>query len=379
MSLPLAGASDLPTAEPFSLTFQITGLGVAVPPRVAHQTEAAELSPRFCDADSRQARMLKMLYRKSRVETRHTVAIRGDHGPLEDRIPYYPLATGPEDRGPTTAQRMGWYEQEAPPLALEASRAALDQAGWSPEDITHLVTVSCTGFFAPGIDALLIEQLGLQRSVHRTHVGFMGCHGALNGLRAASAYGANPHARVLVCAVELCSLHFAYGWDPEMLVANTLFADGAAAMVGRGASGAGEWRGEANGTLLMPASEEAMSWRIGDHGFRMTLSPLVPERIRSHLAAWLIEWLGEQGLKLEEVASWAVHPGGPRILDAVEEALELPDGALAVSRDILRTHGNMSSPTVLFILERMRREGAGRPCVALAFGPGLVVEAALLV
>lgn len=360
------------------MTFQISGLGVAVPPRVAHQDEAAELSPRFCDADPRQARMLKMLYRKSRVETRHTVAVRGDHGPLVERIPYYPLAEGPDDRGPTTAQRMGWYEHEAPPLALEASRGALADAGWSPGEITHLVTVSCTGFFAPGIDAVLIEELGLAREVHRTHVGFMGCHGALNGLRAASAYASDPDARVLVCAVELCSLHFAYGWDPEMLVANTLFADGAAALVGRGGRGDGNWTVQAHGTLLMPESEEAMSWRIGDHGFRMTLSPLVPERIRSHLAEWLTGWLGEQGLELDDVASWAVHPGGPRILDAVEDALELPKDALAVSRDILRTHGNMSSPTVLFILERMRREGAGRPCVALAFGPGLVVEATIV-
>jgi predicted naringenin-chalcone synthase len=361
------------------LTFEIHGLGVAVPPRIAHQDEAAELSPRFCNADSRQARMLKMLYRKSRVETRHTVAIRGDHGPLVERIPYYPLATGPDDRGPTTHQRMGWYEQEAPPLALAASRNALSDADLGPEDITHLVTVSCTGFFAPGVDALLIEQLGLSRGVHRTHVGFMGCHGALNGLRAASAFAADPEARVLLCAVELCSLHFAYGWDPEMLVANTLFADGAAALVGKGGGESEGWRVQASGTLLMPESEEAMSWRIGDHGFRMTLSPLVPERIRSHLAGWLTEWLGEQGLAIEDVGSWAVHPGGPRILDAVEAALELPDEALAVSRDILRTHGNMSSPTVLFIVERMRREEAPRPCVALAFGPGLVVEAALLV
>ncbi|MEJ2540789.1 MAG: type III polyketide synthase [Gemmatimonadota bacterium] len=361
------------------MTLQIEGLGVAVPPRVAHQDEAAELSPRFCDADKRQARMLRMLYRKSQVETRHTVAIRGEHGPLAHRIPYYPLATGPEDRGPTTHQRMQWYEQEAPPLAREASTSALAEAGLDPSEVTHLVTVSCTGFFAPGIDAHLIGELGLSRAVHRTHVGFMGCHGALNGLRAAAAYASDPDARVLLCAVELCSLHFAYGWDPEMLVANTLFADGAAAVVGQGGGRESRWQLRASGTFLMPDSDEAMSWRIGDHGFRMTLSPLVPERIREHLAAWLRPWLADQGVEAGEVGSWAVHPGGPRILDAVEEALELPEEALAVSRDVLRTHGNMSSPTVLFIVERMRREGARLPCVALAFGPGLVVEAALLV
>ena len=128
----------------------------------------------------------------------------------------------------------------------------------------------------------------------------------------------------------------------------------------------------------MPDSVSAMTWRIGDHGFRMTLSPQVPERIREHLADWLGSWLAQHGLGLDDVGSWAVHPGGPRILDAVEASLELDPDDLAISREILRTHGNMSSPTVLFILERMIRLNRARPCVALAFGPGLVVEAALL-
>jgi predicted naringenin-chalcone synthase len=362
------------------MTLRITGLATAVPPRIARQAEAAELSPLFCGADQRQARMLRVLYRKSGVETRHSVAVRGGEGPLAERIPYYPVAQGPDDRGPTTRQRMGWYEQEAPPLALEACREALVRADTDPDEVTHLVTVSCTGFFSPGVDAAVIQELGLSRGVHRTHVGFMGCHGALNGLRAAGAFGADPDAVVLMCAVELCSLHFAYGWDPEMLVANTLFADGAAALVGRGGGGESDgWRLRASGTFLMPDSDEAMTWRIGDHGFRMTLSPQVPVLIRAHLAAWLTDWLAGLGLGPDDVASWAVHPGGPRILDAVEEALGLSDGELAVSRETLRDYGNMSSPTVLFILERMRREGAARPCVALAFGPGLVVEAALFV
>lgn len=361
----------------------IRHVSTALPPRVALQEEAAALAPRFCgEHDKRQARMLRLLYRKSGVRKRHTVAVRGDHGPLEERIPYYPLAESAEDLGPTTSARMGWYAEESPPLAHEAAAGALSGAGVAADEITHLVTVSCTGFDAPGVDAYLIEKLGLDRGIARTHVGFMGCHGALNGLRAASAYvNADPNARVLLCAVELCSLHFAYGWDEEMLVANTLFADGAAALV-LGGQGEGEregWRVAANGSYFMPDSQDAMTWSIGDHGFRMTLSARVPELIETNLRGWLTEWLGGQGVALDDVGTWAVHPGGPRILDAVESALDLDDQALAVSRDTLREHGNMSSPTVLFILERMMREGAARPCVALGFGPGLVVEAALLV
>ncbi len=360
---------------------RLSGLGTAVPPRVLKQCEAAEASRAFCAADARQTRALSMLYGRSGVETRNTVVVRADEGTLQERVPFYPAAIGPDDRGPTTGQRMAWYEAEAPPLAETAARRALDDASTPVDAITHLVTVSCTGFFSPGIDAVLIDALGLPRTVHRTHVGFMGCHGALNGLRVAASQAGAAEARVLLCAVELCSLHFAYGWNSEMIVANTLFADGAAAVVGVAAQNGTTrgWTVQAQGTFLMPKSGDAMSWRIGDHGFRMTLSAEVPELIRTNLGEWLRGWLKHQGLRVDEVGSWAVHPGGPRILDAVEDALALENGILDVSRDVLRSHGNMSSPTVLFVLERLRKAGAALPCVALAFGPGLVVEAMLVV
>ena len=360
----------------------LSGLGTAVPSGVLKQADAAESSRFFCGADARQARVLGMLYGRSGVETRNTVVVRSDQGTLRERVPFYPAASGPEDRGPTTGQRMAWYEAEAPALAEAAARRALEDATTPVDAITHLVTVSCTGFFSPGLDAALIGALALPRTVHRTHVGFMGCHGALNGLRVAASQAAGEaEAQILLCAVELCSLHFAYGWDSEMLVANTLFADGAAAVVGVPVQN-GEtsgWSVRAQGTFLMPKSGDTMSWRIGDHGFRMTLSAEVPELIRTNLGGWLGGWLRHQGLGVEDVGSWAVHPGGPRILEAVEDAVALENGTLDVSRDVLRAHGNMSSPTVIFVLERLRKAGAALPCVALAFGPGLVVEALLVV
>ena len=359
----------------------LAGLGTAVPPGVLKQTDAAEGSGLFCGADARRARALEMLYGRSGVETRNTVVVRADRGTLQQRVPFYPAACGPEDRGPTTGQRMAVYEAEAPPLAEAAARRALEDASIPVDTITHLVTVSCTGFFSPGLDAALIDALALPRTVHRTHVGFMGCHGALNGLGVAASQAGEADARILLCAVELCSLHFAYGWNSEMLVANTLFADGAAAVVGvpvqNGASSG--WSVQAQGTFLMPESSDAMSWRIGDHGFRMTLSAEVPELIRTNLGGWLGGWLKHQGLGVEDVGSWAVHPGGPRILEAVEDAVALENGALDASWDVFRVHGNMSSPTVLFVLERLMKADAALPCVALAFGPGLVVEALLVV
>jgi predicted naringenin-chalcone synthase len=273
------------------------------------------------------------------------------------------------------------YRAEAVPLALRASRIALGQSGLAAGEVTHLVTVSCTGFAAPGVDFELIRGLGLRPTTERTHVGFMGCHGALNGLRVARALtGADPSARVLLCAVELCGLHYHYGWDPQKIVANAIFADGAAAVAGGPADSApaGAWRVAANGSCLLPDSLNAMSWTVGDHGFEMTLSKAVPGLIREHLRPWLEGWLASAGLRLADVASWAIHPGGPKIIDAAQHALGLGDADTADAREVFAEHGNMSSPTVLFILDRLRRGGAGRPCVALGFGPGLNAEAALL-
>jgi len=264
--------------------------------------------------------------------------------------------------------------------------AAHDQARLPAQRITHLVTVSCSGFHAPGVDLALMAALPLDAGVARTHVGFMGCHGALNGLRVAAGFtGAQPEACVLLCAVELCSLHLQYGWDAERIVANALFADGAAALVATGEPPSKQdpataplSRLIASGSLLVPASTEAMSWGIGDHGFAMGLSPQVPDLIGAHLRPWLEGWLAGHNLSLDTIGSWAVHPGGPRILSAVIKGLALDPGLIEPSRSVLRDYGNMSSPTLLFILERLRRSGTAGPCLAMAFGPGLCIEVALL-
>jgi prepilin-type processing-associated H-X9-DG protein len=274
---------------------------------------------------------------------------------------------------------MDIYRPVAEDLAARAAATALHQAGHDPGAITHLITVSCTGFQAPGVDLALVQRLVLSSETARTHIGFMGCHGALNGLRVAHAFtAADPHALVLLSATEICSLHFRYGWDPQKMVANALFADGSAAAVCAAVGPAGTWRVRASGSTLLPDSADAMTWSVGDHGFEMTLSKQVPALIGRHLRAWLTTWLAGFGLELAAVGSWAIHPGGPRVLDIVEDALGLGQDALAVSRAVFADHGNMSSPTVLFILDRLARAAARGPCVALGFGPGMTMEAALL-
>jgi predicted naringenin-chalcone synthase len=275
---------------------------------------------------------------------------------------------------------MELYEDLAFPLALDASQRALAEAGISPQQITHLITVSCTGFAAPGVDVQLLSSLGLPAETQRIHVGFMGCHGAINGLRAAHALAALPTTgHVLLCAVELCSLHYRFQWDPERMLGNVLFADGAAAVVCRNAQAEDTgYRVAATGSCLIPDSTDAISWRIGQHGFEMSLSARVPDLIAQHLRPWLVGWLERQSTSLDEIRSWVVHPGGPRIVSAVEESLHLASDATALSRQVLSEYGNMSSPTVLFILQRMRERQSGGPCVVLGFGPGLMAEVALL-
>ena len=361
----------------------LCGLGTAVPREKISQRDAAELALEFCSHTAAQRRLLPVLYRRCGVETRNSVLLESANGPPLSRQSFFDPVSADADRGPTTAARMRRYETDAPPLAIAAARSAIADAGLGldPREITHLVTVSCSGFSAPGIDITLIQALSLAAGTARTHVGFMGCHGALNGLRVAKAFtDGRPDACVLLVAVELCSLHHQYGWQPDRIVSNALFADGAAAVVCRGRSKAPTdcWQLTSSASTLISDSLDAMSWRIGDHGFEMTLSSEVPDLIRRELKSWLVSWLDDNGLGIEDVEGWAIHPGGPRILAACADVAGLAPGQLAASTRVLADFGNMSSPTVLFILERLRRQGVQPPVVMLGFGPGLAVEAALV-
>jgi predicted naringenin-chalcone synthase len=353
----------------------IAAIGTAVPPHRIAQADAALLARPYSCETPVQERLFEIMYSRVGVETRHSVVLQSSAGDMAARQSFY------GEGSPGTRERMRKYEEEAGALAVAATRKALGDARVAPDRVTHLVSVTCSGFYAPGFDIALIKQLGLSAAVARTQVGFMGCHGSLNGLRVSRAFvAADPAACVLLCAVEMCSLHHQYGWDPEKIVANSLFADGAGAVVTVGADAPSDVLNQlvASGSTLIDESEDAMSWRIGDHGFEMTLSKSVPDLIARNLGGWLDGWLEAQGLTVATVGSWAVHPGGPRILAAVGEALGIDRGSLEISHSVLTQYGNMSSPTVLFILERLRQAKAPRPWVALAFGPGLAVEALLL-
>lgn len=363
------------------------GLGTAVPTPLLTQPEALHVARRCVhSADGETNHAVDRFFGSSSIRTRHVTIGYGrltettrftDHAAT-----FYPPADTPESAGPSTAKRMEAYERWAPELAIQASRDALAASGIGLSEIKHVVTVSCTGFSAPGIDVRLIKTLGLGSDVTRTHVGFMGCHGLMNALRVARALAnCEPRGAVLVCAVELCSLHFQYGRKVDHIVANSLFADGAAALV------ASTTKREADiatlvdqRSIILPDTEDLMQWRVRDHGFEMRLSPAVPGVIEAQLRPWLERWLADHSLRVHDIDGWIVHPGGRRVLDAVRDVMDLADEALASSTSILADYGNMSSATVLFVLDHLLKTRPTRQglMMMLAFGPGLAIEGTLL-
>jgi predicted naringenin-chalcone synthase len=360
------------------MSLSVVGIGTAVPEFEIDQADAAEQASELCYEDAEQRRRVKTLYRRTGVQKRRSVVLQSATNGRSAQQTFY-ASSSQLAQGPTTAERMLAYERHAGPLAIEAASRAIANATVSPFDISHVITVSCSGFSAPGLDIEIVGELGLSAGVARTHIGFMGCHGALNGLRVARAFAeADTDACVLLCAVELCTLHLQYGWLPDQIVANALFADGAAALVARRTTAADSgWQLVDQASAVIPGSRELMSWRVRDHGFQMTLSSELPGLIGHALEPWLAAWLGRHGLTIAQIASWAIHPGGPRILSSCSDSLGLAAGKLADSQAILAECGNMSSPTILFVLDRLRRREAPGPCVALAFGPGITIEAAL--
>lgn len=361
---------------------QIQGIGHALPGQPIEQADLLEVALRYNAQTPAERTRLKRIYRGSKVQRRHTV-LCGDATDnakaLENVLCFY--QPDANNKGPSTADRMRAYETHATPLAIEACEKALADSNTAAASITQLITVSCTGFCAPGQDAQLIEALGLSPSVGRTHIGFMGCHAAINAMRVADAMvRANPDERVLLCCTELCTLHFQYGNDPQDAIANALFADGSAALVAQNRQPASTRPATQSFCAeKIPSTQTMMAWSIGDHGFQMRLDPQVPAIIETTLRASLDNWLSGNGLTVDEIGGWLVHPGGPKIIDAVQAALGLKPAATDLSRQVLRDCGNMSSPTLLLILQAMMQASTPTPWVMLGFGPGLAIEAVLLV
>jgi len=331
--------------------------------------------------EPRAKRLVEMIYERTGIETRYSVSddFLKDDGALFSTLPDGTFSS------PTTGQRNTVYAKAARELAVKlAAKTLAECPQFSKGDITHLVFASCTGFANPGPDYHMMRELGLNEDVERYTVGFMGCYAAFPAMRMAAQFcEANPKAVVLVMCLELCSLHLQVSDKPESIVANALFADGAAAAIMSArepVKGRPYYKVQGFHSALVPSSEADMAWDIGDNGFNMVLSAYVPELIGSNIREMLGGILAKRGLTPADIDEWAVHPGGRAILEQVEQHLELPSDALDIPRRVLRDFGNMSSPTVMFVLKDML-ETAKTPhatTCAIAFGPGLTVETAVL-
>ena len=358
------------------------------PPAHGAQADAAAFMQRVESLPSSIRRRIPDIYAASGIDVRYSCVedyLCEEPEAFDFFAPNWSLAPAP-----TTAQRTRKYREAVVPLAEGVAREALAEAGLDPSGVTHLVAVSCTGFFAPGFDIELVKRLGLPAHTQRTFIGFMGCYAAFNALRVAHGFcQSDPEARVLVVCAELCTLHFQVNNTFEHAIVNALFSDGAAAAVlaARPDDAAqGRLAYVANHSLLDDDSMGDMTWDIGDTGFLMGLSSRVPGVIAQNLPAYLDALLGPQALDRNDIDFWAIHPGGRAIVEKAQAVLGLPDAAVRDSLDVLRRHGNMSSPTILFVLKRFLDQhrahqaggGAGfRHGVAMAFGPGLTLEGCL--
>jgi len=359
-------------------------IGTALPAHRLAQPVIADFMAAALEFDAPDTRKLRALYRVSGIEHRHSVL--ADYGRANGDYDFFPNTPGLVPF-PGVAARMGAYRAAAGPLAATAALDCLRQApGIEADSLTHLITVSCTGMSAPGLDIELVTTLGLSPSIRRTCVNFMGCYAAVNALRLADSIArADPAARVLVVSVELCTLHFQKSRAEDHLVSNALFADGAAACLVLGEPLPGPAPCLALSAFhcgLEPAGVQDMAWHIGEFGFEMTLSGYVPGLIRGGIEQLLVGLLQDLPVRREDIRHYALHPGGRRILEAIEQALGLTKADNAAAYEVLRQYGNMSSATVLFVLRELlaglSAADHGAPVLSCAFGPGLTLEAMLL-
>jgi alkylresorcinol/alkylpyrone synthase len=345
------------------MTARLVSMGFAVPKAWRQEELAASVADAWGLDEAERARWDRIV-RGTAIERRHAVA---------DLASTLRMSTG---------ERMRVYEKDAPPIALAAARqaleVALERSGVAASDVTDCIVVTCTGFMAPGIGAIIAPQLGLRSTVRHSQIGFMGCFGGILGLRAAvGAIGAEPAAVVLVVCVELCSLHIRQDRSGQNMVAAAIFADGAAAAVIAGRDTGGLGRITIGRSLILDSAADAMTWRVGDDGFAMTLTRDVPVAIERDIGEFLRE-----GTEPNRPLTIVAHPGGAGILDAIERGvrhLNVDPLAIAASRTVLRDFGNMSSGSVLFVLDEYLRNGGRPPAQLVAFGPGLTVDSVGLV
>lgn len=363
------------------MTIAITAIGTANPINRRNQNEIANLICEGLQLKPAQRRLLKSVYNATGIEHRYSVLDDYVKNPAE--FEFFP--NNPDAPYPSTSARMKLYKDNALQLALKAIKNCLASFNdFNLKNITHLITISCTGMYAPGIDIEIVQQLNLNSTTKRTAINFMGCYGAVNGIKVAEGIcRADSQAKVLVIAVELCSIHFQKSMNLDNIISNAIFSDGAACVLIEANPSQHKYLSLENFYCdLLPQSQQEMAWHISDNGFDIVLSSYVPNVIQMGIKKFVERLLANHHLSQSQLNLYAIHPGGIKILQACEEALNITKLDNKYSYEILRNFGNMSSATILFVLKAiwddLESRNDQKNIFSCAFGPGLTLEAMIL-
>lgn len=358
----------------------ITSIGIANPERKISQQDIARFMVKAHGVVDGEMVRLKALYRATGIKYRYSVL--DDYAHTTD-FTFYPDTNNLEPF-PSTGKRMDIYKKKAITLSERSVRDCLSNLNINSDEITHLITVSCTGMYAPGLDIDLVHRLPLKRDVERTAVNYMGCYASFNALKLANAICNNsPDSKVLIVCTELCSIHFQKLKLEDNLLANALFGDGSAAVMVEGKPNSKLSLSIADFQCdILKEGEKEMAWKIDDFGFQMKLSTYVPEVIKNGIGQLTWKLLEKFDLTIKDIDFFAIHPGGKKILEEIEAELKIKKEKNKYAHHVLSNFGNMSSPTVLFVLkmifDEVREKDSGSNILSFAFGPGLSLEGMLL-
>jgi predicted naringenin-chalcone synthase len=360
---------------------KIVSISTALPSFKHAQNDILNFMQNVYAMNEVEKRKLRFLYHQSAIETRYSVL--PDYSLGANEWQFYPASENLEPF-PNLELRMNWYNKTAPGLSIKAIEKCIDQK-INKEQITHLITVSCTGMSAPGLDLQIMEAMDLSKNIFRTSINFMGCYAAIHGMKLANAFCKNDkNAKVLVVCTELCTLHFQKETTADNIASGLLFGDGSATIL--------ITHDDSNLTGLKLKNfysevgfngKEHMSWQLSSSGFLMKLSGYVPELIEQDFNRFLQNALQNAGMNEEEISHWCIHPGGKRILSSIEKSTSISSDDLQYSYRVLNDYGNMSSPTILFVLKEimdsLENENQKKANIfGAAFGPGLTMETFIL-
>ena len=346
------------------MSARITSIQTAFPIYSIKQQRALEFMSAINDLSQEESHKLEVLYRATGIENRYSV-ISDYTGKENGEFFQKP------DFSPSTSDRLKRYSREALQLSVESAKKCLINRGIEAKAIDHLIYVSCTGMQAPGIDIELVKSLGLRKNVDRTAINFMGCYAAFTALKLAKSICNSSDSKVLIICTELCTLHFQKGKDDDNLLANALFGDGSSAVLVESKYEGKSLEIKESFCDLLIDGENEMAWQIGDFGFEMKLSSYVPDVIAGGIDTLLSNFN-------QKFDYYAIHPGGKKILSVIEQALNIQREDNKWAHNVLRDHGNMSSPTVLFVLSsifnQLEMQDHDKSILSMAFGPGITLE-----